>query len=177
MGSIDFYDPKHLKELLDGIARLELTRPVFVKMPISKTDQDVLSIMEVVSTYPYIKGVIIGNLQKNRDTPGLVPEEVARFQTGNFSGLPCKERSNELIELVYKKYGSQMTVIGCGGVFTAEDAYEKIKLGASLVQLITGLIYEGPGLVAEINTGIDTLLARDGYQHISDAIGVLTHDE
>ena len=62
-------------------------------------------------------------------------------------------------------------MIGCGGVFSAEDAYEKIKLGASLVQLITGMIYNGPGFIKEINKGLISLLKRDGYNNIKEVIG------
>jgi dihydroorotate dehydrogenase len=62
-------------------------------------------------------------------------------------------------------------LIGLGGVFTAEDAYEKIKAGASLVQIITGLIYGGPTTVKKINKELVELLARDGYRHISEAVG------
>ena len=58
-----------------------------------------------------------------------------------------------------------------GGIFSAEDAYEKIKLGASLVQLITGMIYEGPQLIGQINQGISEMLAEDGYSSVSEAVG------
>ena len=65
-----------------------------------------------------------------------------------------------------------MVIIGCGGVFTAEDAYKKIRLGANLVQLITGLIYEGPQRIAEINYGLIELLKKDGFSSVSQAVGV-----
>jgi dihydroorotate dehydrogenase len=76
-----------------------------------------------------------------------------------------------LIKLAYQKYGKKLIIIGCGGIFSSDDAYKKIKLGASLVQLITGLIYEGPTLVAKINLGLTEQLKKDGFNHISDAIG------
>ena len=91
---------------------------------------------------------------------------------GNFSGKPTERRSNELISLAYKKYGKRLVIIGCGGVFSPRDAYVKIKLGATLVQLITGLIFEGPQLVAQINLELPKLLERDGFNQISEAIGV-----
>jgi dihydroorotate dehydrogenase len=65
----------------------------------------------------------------------------------------------------------QTVIIGCGGVFSAEDAYKKIKLGASLVQLLTGMIYEGPQVISEINQGLVRLLKRDGFKNISQAVG------
>jgi len=67
-------------------------------------------------------------------------------------------------------------IIGCGGVFTAEDAYKKIKLGASLIQMITGMIYEGPQVISEINQGLVKLLEKDGYQNVQEAVGVLSHN-
>jgi dihydroorotate dehydrogenase len=151
---------------------VNIKKPVFIKMPIDKNDAVVLSLLETISQFTYVKGVIFGNLQKNRQDPSLVQEEVKKWKVGNFSGKPTWERSNELIALCYRNYKNRFIIIGCGGVFSAEDAYKKIKLGASLVQLITGLIYEGPQLVSEINAGMPYLLKRDGFSHISDAIGV-----
>ena len=63
-------------------------------------------------------------------------------------------------------------IVGVGGIFSAEDAYKKIKLGASLVQLITGMIYKGPQLIGEINEGLVELLKKDGYSKVSEAVGV-----
>jgi dihydroorotate dehydrogenase len=90
---------------------------------------------------------------------------------GNFSGKPTFKRSNELIELAYKNYGKKLVVVGCGGVFSGQDAYRKIRLGASLVQMITGLVYEGPGVVAKINIELADLLEKDGFESVSQAIG------
>ena len=74
--------------------------------------------------------------------------------------------------MAYKNYKNKLIIIGCGGIFSAEDAYKKIKLGASLVQLITGLVFEGPLLVAKINQDLPKLLKKDNYMRISEAIGV-----
>ena len=72
---------------------------------------------------------------------------------------------------IYKKEGKRFALIGVGGVFSAEDAYKKIRFGASLVQMITGMIFEGPQVVGEINRGLAELLKRDGFSNISEAIG------
>jgi len=172
VGNVEFYNPDHLNQLLQSLNEITLTHPVFVKMPISKTNEEIDSMMDVIIQYPFIKAVIIGNLQQNRDDHSLYPDEVAKFKKGNFSGIPCQERSNELIRRVYERHGAAIKIIGCGGVFTAADAYHKIRLGASLIQLITGLIFEGPQLVSDINRGLTRLLRADGYNSISDAIGV-----
>jgi dihydroorotate dehydrogenase subfamily 2 len=171
VGNISFYEPQKLEELLIEIKKLELSKPIFIKMPIDQTDKETLRMLTVIVNYP-IQGVIFGNLQKNRKDPSFDKLEILKYYVGNFSGKPTEKRSNELIKLTYKNYGKKLTIIGCGGIFNAEDAYMKIKLGASLVQLITGLIYEGPLLPAEINSDLNDLIKKDGFKNISEAIGI-----
>lgn len=169
--SADFYKPVNLNLLLQSIKRLKLKKPVFVKMPIDKTDQQFLDILKTISQFSFIKGVIIGNLFKDRSSLLLDKREVKKFKVGYFSGKPCETRSNELIKLAYKKYGDKLIIIGCGGVFNGQDAYKKIKLGASLVQLITGMIYQGPQIISQINLELEELLEKDGFKNIKEAIG------
>src|SRR3989344_5185554 len=170
-GNVDFYNPNNLDELLSKVGNLKIKKPILIKMPIEKSDREVLAMLKVIVKHK-IAGVIFGNLQKDRKHKSLVKEEVNKFKMGFFSGKPTFERSNELIKLAYKKFGKKLVIIGCGGVFSAEDAYTKIKLGASLIQLITGLIYQGPQLVSEINLGLLDLLKKDEYKNISEAEGV-----
>ena len=82
-----------------------------------------------------------------------------------------EDLSNSQIRYIYRKTGEKYVIIGCGGIFSATDAYTKIKAGASLVQLITGMIFEGPQLMSEINRGLVRLLKRDGFQNIQEARG------
>lgn len=171
-GNITFYPPENLDELLSAVDKLNLKKPIFIKMPINESDSRVLEMLEVI-THHKIAGVIFGNLQKDRNNPAIVKSEI-KWEVGNFSGKPTWNRSNELIFLAYKKYRNKLVIIGCGGVFSTTDAYRKIKLGASLVQLITGLIYEGPLLVAKINKELPKLLEKDGFEHVSQAIGIDT---
>jgi dihydroorotate dehydrogenase subfamily 2 len=170
-GKVSFYPPQNLNELLKTVTELELKKPLFIKMPIEKTDEEILKMLKVIVDFP-VEGVIFGNLQKNRKDQSLDKNEVKKYSVGNFSGKPTEKRSNELIALAYKKYGKKLIIIGCGGVFNAADAYKKIKLGATLVQLITGLIFEGPQLVAQINLELPKLLRQDGFVNISEAIGI-----
>lgn len=167
---ISYYPPKNLKDLLVKVDKLKLKKPVFIKMPIDKSDKEVLSMLKVISKYSPV-GVIFGNLQKDRNHKSLIKEEVNIFEKGNFSGKPTFDRSNELISLCYKHYKDRFIIVGCGGIFSGKDAYEKITRGASLVQLITGLIYEGPQLASQINMEIINLLEKDGFNSISKAIG------
>ena len=170
-GNISFYPKENLEKLLSAVDRLKLKRPVFVKMPIEKTDKETLQMLKVIAKHSPV-GVIFGNLQKDRNHPSLDKSEVAKFETGNFSGKPTYERSNELIKLAYKHYRERFIIIGCGGVFSSRDAYEKIASGATLVQLITGMIFEGPQLPAQINYWLLDILKEKGFKNISEAVGI-----
>lgn len=169
-GNITFYPPQNLKELLIEVDKLNLKKPMFIKMPIEKSNKEVKEMLEVISNYSPA-GVIFGNLQKDRTDPAFDQTEVKRFNRGNFSGKPTFNRSNELIGLAYRQYKDRFIIIGSGGVFSAEDAYKKITLGASLVQLITGMIFQGPQLITQINSGLIDLLKADGFTSISEAVG------
>ncbi|MFA6533227.1 MAG: quinone-dependent dihydroorotate dehydrogenase [Patescibacteria group bacterium] len=171
----DFYEPANLSLLLNSISRLKIKKPIFVKMPISITNKEFLSLLSIISQFKIIKGVIIGNLLKDRKNSLLNKQEVKKFKVGNFSGKPCEPRSNELIKLTYKKYGNRLVIVGCGGVFNGQDAYKKIKLGASLIQMITGMIYQGPQVISQINIELEELLEKDGFKNINDAIGYENH--
>ena len=117
-----------------------------------------------------IQGVAIGNLLHDRST---VDERDALDSSipGNLSGKPTRKVSTELIRQTYAAYGDKLVIIGIGGIFSAHDAYVKIRAGASLVALITGMIFEGPQLIGEINAGLERYLKRDGFATIRDAIG------
>jgi len=169
--NITFYQPKNLTNLLSRIDDLKLSKPLFIKMPISESNKSFEAMLRVISKHN-VAGVIIGNLQKDRKNPSFDKGEIKKAGKGNFSGIPCRVRSNELIALAYQKYGDKLAIIGCGGVFDARDVYEKIKLGASLVMLITGMIFEGPKLVGRINKDLVRLIHEDGYKNISEAVGI-----
>jgi dihydroorotate dehydrogenase len=116
-----------------------------------------------------VKFVTIGNLAKDRSKIKFkdpLPENLK----GNFSGKPTWDLSNNLIKHTYMHYRKRFVIIGVGSVFTPEDAVKKIALGASLVQLATGLIFEGPQVVGQINKYVDGVLAERGIG-ISELIG------
>lgn len=169
-GNVSFFEPVALRKLLEAVDDICLLRPLFIKMPIEVSDKQILAMLNVITDFK-VAGIIIGNLQKNRKDPALNREEVKQWSFGNFSGKATEQRSNELIALTYKNYGKKLLIVGCGGVFSAEDAYKKIKMGASLIQLITGMIFMGPQLIAQINEELPELLEKDGFTHISQAIG------
>jgi dihydroorotate dehydrogenase (fumarate) len=173
-GGEPFNNPENLKKLLKSIDNLKLTRPVFLKLPIdlgwAKTEP-----LIKVAVKSSLQGLTIGNLSKDRtlvsDKDNLSPN-----QKGNLSGKPCWQASNELLARTYKSYGDRFVLIGVGGVFSSKDAYTKIKLGATFVELITGLIFNGPSLIGSINHDIIEYLNNNNLENISEAIGIDVDD-
>ncbi len=167
---ITFYEAEKLKQLLTALSMLKVKKPIFVKMPIILPDEQTLELLEIIKRFG-LAGVVFGNLEINRSNNAIDPQESEKYNVGNISGKPTFKRSNELIGLTYRNFKGQLIIIGCGGVFSAEDAYVKIKHGANLVQLITGMVFEGPSLIKKVNTGLVELLKADGFDHISQAVG------
>ncbi|MBI2915620.1 MAG: dihydroorotate dehydrogenase (quinone), partial [Elusimicrobia bacterium] len=91
---------------------------------------------------------------------------------GGLSGAPLELISTQAVRHIRKNFGKKLCLIGVGGLFTAEDAYQKIKAGASLVQIYTGWIYGGPATVSRINRGLVSFLERDGFKNVQEAVGV-----
>lgn len=159
-----FLVPKNLEKLLKTINSLKSSTPIFIKISPDITVARLDELLEVADKN-YVDGVVCANLTKIR------PEETKGEIPGGMSGKLVQKKSDELIAHIYKKYQKRFVIIGVGGIFTAEDAYRKIKNGASLVQLFTGMIYQGPQLASSINLGLVALLRKDGYSNISEAIG------
>ena len=167
-----FDDPVGFSILLNKLSYLNIEKPLFIKMHAEKSAEDTLALCEIASSYKWVSGVIMSNLVKNRGNIYFDKDEIASAGKGNFSGKPTEALSNNLISEIYKKYKDRFVIIGCGGIFTGADAYEKIKRGATLVQMITGMIYEGPSVIGEINKDLAKLIKKDGYKNISEAVGV-----
>ncbi len=163
-----FLKGKNLARLMAAIRKIRSGKPVFIKISPDMRRGDVDSIIKVAQKFG-VDGIICGNLTKKRKNSRIVEKSLP--EKGGISGKAVEELSNEMIRHVYIRTKGSMTIVGCGGVFTAEDAYKKIKLGASLVQLITGMIFEGPQAISEINRGLVKLMKKDGFTNISQAVG------
>jgi len=155
-----FEDPNMLDELLGELQRTGLSAPIFIKMAPDYSDKKLETIISICE-YHNVNGYIISNTRKV-SIGGML---------GGISGPPLREASTENIRRVYALTQSKKPIIGVGGINSAESAYKKIKAGASLVQLYTALIYEGPFVVRKINKGLVKLLERDGFSSISQAVG------
>ena len=143
-------------------------KPVFVKIAPDMEFTQVDEIIDVV-TSTRLTGIVATNATafmrenlKSRHGP----------EPGGLSGRPITARVTSFISHIYKETGGRLPIIGVGGIFNAQDAYDKIRAGASAVQIYTGWIYEGPGAVKRINQGLCRLLDRDGLPQISEAVGV-----
>lgn len=147
-GGESFIDPVLLSRLLDALKKISCTKPVYVKMPINIPWNHFDSLLQIIDKSG-LQGVVIGNLNKDYsklDVRGEAPEKYS----GGTSGKPCTHLSTELIYKTKELYGNRFTIIGVGGVSSIETAQEKFDAGADLVQLITSLIYVGPGLVKKL---------------------------
>ena len=113
-----------------------------------------------------LDGVVATNTTTERPASLHSPD---RAETGGLSGRPLTGPSTEMVRFVAER--TALPVVGVGGIFTAADAYEKIRAGASLVQLYTGLIYRGPSIARDINRGLLARLERDGFESVADAVG------
>lgn len=159
-----------LRALLDGVcaARAELPRPVPVFLKIAPDlDEAELADIAAVAMGAGIDGIVATNTTLDRT--GLSSRHAG--EAGGLSGAPLFRRSTEVLARLAALTGGEMPLVGVGGVATAEDAYAKIRAGASALQLYTALVYGGLSLVTDILAGLDARLARDGHERLRDAVG------
>jgi dihydroorotate dehydrogenase len=119
-----------------------------------------------------VAGLIATNTTTDFEGLNTPDAELERIGNGGLSGAPLEVRSTRMVRYLYKVTDGKLPIIGVGGVASPESAYAKIRAGASLVQLYTGLVYEGPGVVKHIKQGLAALLRSDGFSNIKDAIGI-----
>ncbi len=149
---------------------LSAPRPLLVKIAPDLNDEEIDSIVRVAQQTA-ISGIIATNTTTTRDNLLSSPAHVASAGEGGLSGAPLRERSNEVIRRIYRLTQGSLPIIGAGGVFTADDAWEKICAGASLIQLYTGFIYEGPSVARRINEGLRRVLSKEGFVSLDEAVG------
>lgn len=148
-----FSNIQNFEMLVKAITKLNLKQPIFVKMPSEITPKDAEKLVSIGLKHS-IKGYIFSNLVKDRSNKFFVKSEIKEVENlkGNFSGKPCFENSNKLLKHIRSKFGNKVVLIGLGGIFTSQDAIKKFECGADLVQLITGMIFEGPQIAGDINS-------------------------
>lgn len=146
------------------------TPKVLVKLPLDITPMEVALICSSL-TEAQADGVIVAGVQSLSKTSRKLLYDKKYHHMGMLAGKPVKDMGTELIRRIYQNTMGKLPIIACGGVFTGEDALEKITAGASLVQIHTSLIFEGPNIVNRINRELGLLLREKGYKSVMDAIG------
>ena len=146
-------DKEPLQHLLQTLKDLNLKRnspkPILLKIAPDLIDDQLLDIIDIVTTVK-IDGVIASNTTLSRE--GLISSN--KSEMGGLSGKPIAERSTEVIRFLHEKSNNAFPIIGVGGIHSSEDAINKLNAGASLIQLYTGFVYEGPGVIKKINKAI-----------------------
>ncbi|MBE0336547.1 quinone-dependent dihydroorotate dehydrogenase [Paenibacillus sp. 23TSA30-6] len=163
-----------LKSLLEAV-RAEMgvqatkhggAKSVLVKIAPDVSDEELEYMTDAIAASG-VDGIIATNTTISR--AGLTHRNAG--ETGGLSGKPLRDRSTEVIGRVYRQTDGKLPIIGSGGIFSSRDAYDKIKAGASLIEIYTALIYEGPEVNRTLHAGLRELLRKDGFRHISEAVG------
>ena len=142
--------------------------PILIKLSPDFENKNIEKMCELLLKES-VNGIILTNTSVlNREK--LINQN--RQESGGLSGFPIFKISNDKIKIFYKFIGKKIPIIGVGGVFDGETAYEKIKCGASLLQLYTSLVYQGPLIASSINEELSNLLDRDGFKNLSEVVGI-----
>jgi dihydroorotate dehydrogenase (fumarate)/dihydroorotate dehydrogenase len=170
-----FHEPARLAQLLQGLDSLDgrgVARPLFLKVAPFQSPAELETFLATVKPARSVTGFSV-NLPPGKPGGLRTPAWQLGAMPGAVSGPPAMAAADRTLSELYRQMDrSRYRLIGSGGVFTAADAYRKIRLGASLVQLMTALMYEGPGVAAAINRELPRLLQADGVRHVSEAVGV-----
>ena len=167
----NFHNEDELNELLSLINKekkiLKTTVPITVKISPDIQDENINIISDLLLKHN-VEAVIISNTtDKNRENLS----NINKLEKGGLSGKPLEKRSNELINKFYKILKNKIKIIGAGGVDSGHSAYQKIINGANLVQLYTGMIYQGPSIATKISQELINILEKEGVKNISDVVG------
>lgn len=152
----------------DQICAGARSTPLFIKLAPDLADDECEDIANVIIESG-VDGLVLANTTTDR--PESLPQPF-RDETGGLSGPHVRNKSTAIIRKFYQLTAGKLPIIGVGGISSGIDAYEKIRSGASLVQLYSALVFEGPALIGKIKRDLGALLARDGFKNIKDAVGV-----
>lgn len=168
----DFFATReNIESCLSALASLGLSIPVFLKVSPLGGTATIERVLEATDPYPFVSGFMF-NLPPTKPEGLRTPEAEWRALPGAVSGPPVAGLIDEMTRETYRRMDrSRYALFAAGGVRTAEDAYRKLRLGASFVQILTALVYEGPGVIRRINRDLARLLERDGAARVADIVG------
>lgn len=168
-------DKPALEEILSALMKINggdaVAKPILVKVAPDLAFEALDEILELAGPCR-IAGIVATNTTIARPATGDVESQQVYEQAGGLSGRPLRTRSTEIIRHLYRQTHGKLPIIGVGGIFSAADAWEKICAGASLVQVYTGLVYEGPGLAKSIVVGLHQKLREQGLCEIREVVGI-----
>ena len=159
-----------IQEIQVPSSKFQIPKPILVKVAPDLTFEALDEILELVGPRN-IAGIVATNTTISRPQSNDPAVQKVYAEAGGLSGKPVRARSTEVVRHLYRQTKGSVPIIGVGGIFTAEDAWEKIAAGASLVQIYTGLIYEGPGITRRIVSGLAKRLKQAGMSDLRQAVG------
>lgn len=162
-----FEDPELLNQLLSylDIGKDASDPPVLIKFSVDLDKNNLSELLEVTESFA-VSGYVATNTSASREKLRTDPDSIKKIGRGGLSGRAISEKSTEIISQISDYTKGEKTIIGVGGIFTAADAIEKIKAGADLIQLYTGMVYEGPSIAKSINRGILEYLRKHNLDHV-----------
>ena len=171
-GLRNFQNQNEMEKLLHGLNKIKkdnkLDQPIVIKLSPDIDSKDISRIIELVEKYN-IQGIIVSN---TTDTNREKLSDIKKNEAGGLSGQPLKNISTNLIKKFYRETKGKIKIIGVGGVDSGQSAFEKITAGADVVQLYTGMVYKGPGIVKDIKKELISILKKENFKDISQAIGI-----
>ncbi len=172
LGLRDFHNKDLMKELLNKLNKLKISekikKPLVIKISPDIDNNNISEIIELILKFK-IDGLIISNSTDSNRTNLL---DINKNEVGGLSGEPLRDISTELIKKFYKEIKNKIYIIGVGGVDSGESAFDKFTAGANAVQLYTGMIYKGPGIVKEIKKDLISILRKKKLKNISECVGI-----
>ena len=171
-GLRNFHEQKALEKLLLGVNKIKkdknIVKPLVLKISPDIKDNEISSIIELILKHK-IEGIIVSN---TTDSHREKLSDIQKNEKGGLSGQPLKDLSTKLIKKFYRETKGKIQIIGVGGVDSGYAAFEKICAGADAVQLYTGMVYKGPGVVKEMKKQLITILKKEKLKNISEAVGI-----
>ena len=171
-GLRDFHNQYEMEKLLTGLKRIKkdkkIDQTILVKLSPDINNEDISRIVGLMEKYN-IQGIIISN---TTDSNRKNLSDIKKNEIGGLSGQPLKDISTNLIKKFYKFTKGKIKIIGVGGVDSGQSAFEKITAGADAVQLYTGMVYKGPGIVKDIKKELIAILKKENLKNIRDAVGI-----
>jgi dihydroorotate dehydrogenase len=159
-----------LHEVSRAAAATTPVKPILVKVAPDLSFEAFDDIIELAQTRR-LAGIVATNTTTSRPESTDPPVQRIYAESGGLSGRPLRQRSTEVIRHLYRQTQGKLPIIGVGGIFDADDAWEKIAAGASLLQIYTALVYEGPGIVRDIVNGLADKLEQAGFKNLAAAVG------